>query len=173
MGGRGSEGEGVSLEREKPCWRPAPLRLPTKGWEARVRGPLRPALPGSVSSPDPHCWAMRSGPVAGAQTGHPPGAGPQGLHPTHQLQPWVLGRGRRASGIGYLAPSDCASGSLGQLRATLHFLVPGARAGAACPLCPEAVHSVTSSASSFAGDSGSRACARVSRWPSFPSSGGS
>lgn len=102
------------------------------------------------------------------------------MRPTRRLQPRVLARVRR-EGVGDWLVGPKAQhvrgteAALGQLGATLHFLVPGARAGAACPLRPEAVLSITAPASSFPEDSGSRAGTRVLRSHgslASPSSGG-
>lgn len=102
------------------------------------------------------------------------------MRPTRRLQPRVLSRVRR-EGVGdwLVGPKvqhvRGTEAALGQLGATLHFLVPGARAGAACPLRPEAVLSITAPASSFPEDSGSRAGTRVlgsHGGLALPSSGG-
>lgn len=110
---------------------------------------------------------MRSGHIARAQTERPPGAGAQGLHPTRRLQLPVLAGRRRVRGPG---------AALGQLRATPHFLVLGARAGTACtPASRGPVLSVFPPASSFPEDSGSRAGTRGLGFHgglALPSSGG-
>lgn len=151
----------MSVESKKAGWRRAPLNL---GPRAGSKGPM--TVPSrSIRGIDLHCWAMRSGRIGSAQMERPPRAGTQGLRPTRRLQPRVLARVRR-EGVGdWLVDPERqhvrgTEAALGQLGATLHFLVPGARAGAACPLRPESVLSVTATASSFPEDSGSRAGTR-------------
>lgn len=123
---------------------------------------------------------MRSGHVASAQTERPLGAGTQGLRPTRRLQLPILAgeeRGRRRLASWHRATARPGSQSRpGSVRCdSVHFLVFGARACAACPLRSEATLSVTPPATSFPESSGSLTGTRARGTHgalALPSSGG-
>lgn len=138
-----------SVGSGKPGWRPAALGLSTKGWEARVRWPPRPALSGA----DPALLGGEVRPRCGLTDGASAGRRDSGTAP-HPPAPTRGARSGRKEGVGdWLAGSERrrlrGSGvTLGPAPRDLAFPHSGTRADAACPLLPRAVRSVPP-ASSF------------------------